>query len=1296
MKIKTLFIIQILSLVFCNAQRISKSDSTLFNKYSSVFFAENKIDYPSFDGFGDNHFPEYKKVCSNLNEAITIGVNLVWPSGLLGYNLSGNGISKLGIWDSGAIRGTHKEFKNRIFQIDSATLLSPHSNGVAGVMVASGILPSAKGMSYMANLKAWDFTNDRNEMATNANSLLVSNHSYENLAGWYNTGGVQYWLGDTTLNEDHDWKFGFYDSRTGTWDSISYSSPYYLIVKAVGNDRGASVGHGTPHYFWNGFAWEYSTRTRSNVGPYDCIVTYGTAKNILTVGAVDLLPNGYVSPPLNMLSVSSWGPTDDGRIKPDLVTGTNSTSSTNSINDSSYQSIGGTSVASGAASGALFLLQQHYHNLKGVYLKSATLKGLAIHTANACKTALGPNYESGWGLLNIAKAAKVLSDSNVNIVKEYNLNNNDTLNTMVYINGIDTSRFTICWTDPPAVVTAPAYNDTTPKLVNDIDLRILSLSNNTIYEPYILNPSSPNLAATNGDNIRDNVEQVYGLGIPQGFYKIRVTHKRTLHNNLPQSVSLIGSNIEFKPSNISLSNTTAPIQNIYKGKNNAVLYRMNISVSNSATELTSLKFTSLGSYDSMDISNFKIWYHNDSDFMVGNPVLLSNILTNLGTGLHSINNLSKILNTGLNYIYITSDIPCSSLASSISVNAMSINDLGFIWGTVSGNNFSPSVVNVVTTHVSAFAMPSLSICQGGSIILNGANAISYVWSNGVTNGVSFTPQQTGNYTVTGTDEYGCMYDTTIAVVVNTLPSVVAQASPSSYVCKGALLTLNGSGANNYIWNGGVLNGVPFVPSSSPSTFRVIGVDTITGCQNADSIVVYINSSVIASTSSSSICLGDSVILSASGGVSYAWSPLVALNSLTGSNIVASPTTTTTYTVFGTDSSACVTSDSVTINVFNSAPSVPSNFTVFNKASTSFDINWNSSSNTVNYVLDVASDPVFLNMVTGYSGVAIASAFYSVTGLQSGATYYARIKSVNSCFSSNYLVDTIELSPNAPSTIFSSNITLTSFEANWNSSNGATNYLLDVALDKDFTTMVLGYNSLPVTTTSHLVNGLSQFTKYYYRISAANNSGISSYSTIDSVKTLSVDIHLYLSVFLEGLYTGNNSMTASPFSADGVSPTNIADTIIVELHEDVSPYNTIYSATGLLETNGFADVVFSGTGANNNYYYIVVTHRNSIATWSANPIMMSNAGVSYDFTSSQSQSFGSNTKDDGNGLFLLFGGDINHDGSIDFNDYPDLDIASSNGELGYLPADLNGDASVDFNDYPIIDLNSSLGILQVTP
>ena len=50
----------------------------------------------------------------------------------------------------------------------------------------------------------------------------------------------------------------------------------------------------------------------------------------------------------------------------------------------------------------------------------------------------------------------------------------------------------------------------------------------------------------------------------------------------------------------------------------------------------------------------------------------------------------------------------------------------------------------------------------------------------------------------------------------------------------------------------------------------------------------------------------------------------------------------------------------------------------------------------------------------------------------------------------------------------------------------------------------------------------------------------------------------------------------------------------------------------------------------------------------------------------------------------------------FNDYPDLDISSSNGDLGYLSYDLNGGASVDFNDYPVIDINSNNGIITLTP
>jgi hypothetical protein len=258
-----------------------------------------------------------------------------------------------------------------------------------------------------------------------------------------------------------------------------------------------------------------------------------------------------------MYTNSSWGPTDDGRIKPDVVTCTGSNSTPGSANDSAYQGLGGTSFACGAASGSLLLLQQHHFNLRNRYMKSSTLKGLVIHTANRCKTTFGPNYESGWGLINIAKSVQVLSDSNSNIVKEYTLNNNDTFNLMVYVNGVDTAKATICWTDPPAVVSAPAYNDTTPKLVNDIDMRLFSLANGQEYKPFILNPSNPSAAAINGDNFRDNVEQIYGLGLPQGFYNLRISHKRNLQNNQSQDFSLVSSNFVITPSVISVANSAA-------------------------------------------------------------------------------------------------------------------------------------------------------------------------------------------------------------------------------------------------------------------------------------------------------------------------------------------------------------------------------------------------------------------------------------------------------------------------------------------------------------------------------------------------------------------------------------------------------------------------------------------------------------------------------------------------------------------------------------------------------------------
>jgi len=210
-----------------------------------------------------------------------------------------------------------------------------------------------------------------------------------------------------------------------------------------------------------------------------------------------------------------------------------------------------------------------------------------------------------------------------------------------------------------------------------------------------------------------------------------------------------------------------------------------------------------------------------------------------------------------------------------------------------------------------------------------------------------------------------------------------------------------------------------------------------------------------------------------------------------------------------------------------------------------------------------------------------------------------------------------------------------------------------------------------------------------------NTGTYYYNVGDNTNPYSLQATLNLIAFLEGLYIGNGTMIASPFSADGVSPTNLADTISVELHEASGSHLLAYQTKGTLSTNGTAAINFPSS-VNTNSYYIAIKHRNSIETWSSAPILFNNAGTSYNFSSASTQVYGNNLSDKGNGIFAIYSGDINQDGSVDFNDYPDLDISSSNGDLGYLPYDLNGDASVDFNDYPILDINSSNGIIVITP
>ncbi len=228
--------------------------------------------------------PQYYKI-HNENAAKTISTDKVFSGGGAGLSLDGSGIT-VGEWDGGSVRATHQEFDTRASVMDGASV-SWHATHVAGTIMASGIVSTAKGMAYAASLKSYDWNSDVAEMAIEAsNGLLVSNHSYGYIRGW--DGGT--WHGDPTVSTQEDYKFGFYDSNTQDWDEVAYNAPNYLIVKSSGNDRNDTGDGSYP-----------------DDGPYDCISQQGVAKNILTVGAVNDITGGYTQPSdVVMSSFSSW------------------------------------------------------------------------------------------------------------------------------------------------------------------------------------------------------------------------------------------------------------------------------------------------------------------------------------------------------------------------------------------------------------------------------------------------------------------------------------------------------------------------------------------------------------------------------------------------------------------------------------------------------------------------------------------------------------------------------------------------------------------------------------------------------------------------------------------------------------------------------------------------------------------------------------------------------------------------------------------------------------------------------
>lgn len=209
--------------------------------------------------------------------------------------------------------------------------------------------------------------------------------------------------------------------------------------------------------------------------------------------------------------------------------------------------------------------------------------------------------------------------------------------------------------------------------------------------------------------------------------------------------------------------------------------------------------------------------------------------------------------------------------------------------------------------VSASASAS-TVCAGDMLTLTGAGATTYTLTGGAVNGVAFaSPAIPTTYTVIGTDGNGCKDTTTIAIQVNALPVVTANASANT-VCVGASITLTGGGATSYVWAGGQTNGAGFIPAAGMNTYSVTGTD-LNSCTNTATVTVNVNAlpTVIANASANTVCIGGTVTLTGGGAATYVWT-----GGITDGLSFTPALGSVSYTVTGTDINNCVDTDETTV------------------------------------------------------------------------------------------------------------------------------------------------------------------------------------------------------------------------------------------------------------------------------------------------------------------------------------------------------------------------------------------------
>lgn len=290
----------------------------------------------------------------------------------------------------------------------------------------------------------------------------------------------------------------------------------------------------------------------------------------------------------------------------------------------------------------------------------------------------------------------------------------------------------------------------------------------------------------------------------------------------------------------------------------------------------------------------------------------------------------------------TGSIICNG--NSVTLNGTGASTYAWTGGVTDGISFSPTITTTYTVigtnavtgctnsavrTITVNTPPTVSsttsnsvICNGASVTLNGTGASTYTWTDGVSNGVAFTPSTTVSYTVTGTAANGCTNTAVRTITVNPLPTVGSSVS-NSVICRGSSTTLNGTGANTYTWTGGVSNGAAFSPTTT-TTYTVTGTDA-NGCVNTSIRTITVNPipTATASTAGTITCVTNTINLNSSlSGQSYTWT------APSGSSISGGTTNSQnaigqgsgTYTLLVMSSAGCTFTTTLAANINTTTPS----------------------------------------------------------------------------------------------------------------------------------------------------------------------------------------------------------------------------------------------------------------------------------------------------------------------------------------------------------------------------------------